>query len=183
MTAARESAARAAPAPPPRPRQRPWSGARSGIPARSPACSVTVTAASGRSKTWRRSTPGDLRPARPGPAPAAAARLVAQLPVRPGAPAPACCPHARPARPACGRRSFSAAIAAAAACPALGWTAASEEFRGVCIQPRLQLGDPLPGLRQLSPRLLQRAQRVRQFLAQRRRQPGVLAWHTPGGRT
>jgi hypothetical protein len=39
-------------------------------------------------------------------------------------------------------------------------------------QPRLKLSDPLAGLRQLRPCLLQRGQRIRQLTAQRCRQPG-----------
>lgn len=39
-------------------------------------------------------------------------------------------------------------------------------------RPRLQLSDPLPGLHQLPPHLRQRAQRLRQFLAQRCHQRG-----------
>ena len=48
-------------------------------------------------------------------------------------------------------------------------------FRGVprvLPQPRLKLSDPLAGLRQLRPCLLQRGQRIRQFTAQRCHQPG-----------
>ena len=104
--------------------------------------------------------PGDRPSRQPGPAPAAAARLMADLPVRPG--------HLRQ------RRSLMPVLAAGLA-PALlrsdrslGRLAQSLARRRpggvprVLLQPRLKLSDPLPGLLQLRPRLRQRGHRLGQ---------------------
>ena len=115
--------------------------------------------------------PGHRPSRQPGPAPPAPARLMADLPVRPG--------HLRQ------RRAVMPVLAARLAAGLLpqrprprrrlvqaltGWRPGGIPRR--LPQPRLQLSDPLPGLRQLPPRLLQRAQRIRQLPAQRCHQRG-----------
>ena len=129
--------------------------------------------------------PGD-RPARQArPAPAAAARLMAQLPVRPGhLRQRAACVPVLPARLAAAsfpqrsprRRRLAQSLA--------GRRAGRVPRR--LPQPRLKLSDPLPGLRQLHGRLRQRSLRPGQFGAQRGHQrsqhllPGtsIIARHT-----
>ena len=115
--------------------------------------------------------PGDRPPGQPGPAPPAAARLMRHLPVRPG--------HLRQRRVL--RPVLPAGLAAAflpqrprtrrRLVQALARRRPGRIPRRLP-QPRLKLSDPLPGLRQLRTRLLQRGQRIGQLTAQRCHQPG-----------
>jgi hypothetical protein len=68
-------------------------------------------------------------------------RAHAAIPGPAGSPAPASCPHARPARPAYGRSSSAAT--AATACPALRWTAAGRSY-AVSAAPQAQRSAPGP---------------------------------------
>ena len=73
--------------------------------------------------------PGHRPPGQPGAALAAAARLVADLPVRPGR-LPALSPYARPARRACGRSACAAAAVSVRAWPVPRSTAAGRSSAG-----------------------------------------------------
>ena len=132
---------------------RPWCDSRSRTPARS------ADARSPRPAPAAGQRPGAAPPRSPA-APPARPRTGRSSPAHGGPPgpawppAPASSPYARPARRACGH-SASAATAAPA-CPALTRRRPGKIPR-VLPQPGLKLRDPLTGLRQLRPRLLQRA--------------------------
>ncbi len=115
--------------------------------------------------------PGDRPVRQPGAAPAAAARLVPDLLVRPGRLhqhrplCPSCPPGLRPLRFR-SDRGLGAGLASPSPDGGL------EEFRRFCFSRGLKLSDPLPGLRQVHPRLLQRSHRLGQLPVQRCRQRG-----------
>ncbi len=123
------------------------------------------------SKTWRRSTPVTGR----------SASLARHRPQQPGscriswsgradctsiAPlCPSCPPGLRPLRFR-SDRGLGAGLASPSPDGGL------EEFRRFCFSRGLKLSDPLPGLRQVHPRLLQRSHRLGQLPVQRCRQRG-----------
>jgi len=115
--------------------------------------------------------PGDRPPAQPGAAPAAAARLMAHFPVRPG--------HLRqraalvpvlPARLAARSVPQRPRPRRRLARPLTGRRPGGVPRR--LPQPRLELSDPLPGLRQILQRPHQRGLRLGQLPAQRDHQRG-----------
>ena len=128
--------------------------------------------------------PGDRPTRQPSPAPAAAIRLMTQLPVRPG--------HLRQRRalmPVLPARLAAASLPQRPPRRRLIQPLAGRRPRRIArrpSQPRLKLPDPLPGLRQLLSRPRQRRLRPGQLLPQRRHQrsqdliPGtsVIAKHT-----
>ena len=110
--------------------------------------------------------PGHRPSRQPGPAPAAAARLMADLPVRPG--------HLRQCRPLMPVLPAGLAAAFLPQRPRLRRRLRQPLTRRrpggvprVLLQPGLKLSDLLPGLRQLRPRLSQRGHRLGQHLIRR----------------
>ena len=115
--------------------------------------------------------PGDRPPGQARPAPSAAARLVPQLPVRPGR---------------LGQRAALMPVLAARLAAGFlpqrprPWRRLIQPLTGrrprriprTLPQPRLKLSDPLPGLRQVFPCPRQRSPRLGQLPAQRRHQRG-----------
>jgi hypothetical protein len=107
-------------------------------------CSVTLIFTGGRSKTWRRSTPGD-RPARQArPAPAEAAQLVTLFPVRPGHLRQ--CPALVAILPAWLAAALSSAATGAPACQTPHLTVAWRSSAGSgSAAPQAQRSVPVPG--------------------------------------
>ena len=137
------------------------SGARSGSADSS--CSVTSTAASGRPETWRRSTPVTGRPARSAP----------HQPQQPGSwtssqSGRATCASVVPSCPSCppGLRPVFFRNDRGDGLPSPSPEGGREGVARRLPQPRLKPSDPLAGLRQLLPRVLQSTQRIRQLQAQ-----------------
>jgi hypothetical protein len=129
-------------------------------------------------------------PRQPGPAPPAPARLMADLPVRPG--------HLRQRRALMPVLPAGLAAAFLPQRPRPRWRLiqplARRRLRGIprrLPQPRLQLSDPLPRLRQFPERPSQRSLRLRQLRAQRGHHSrqhliagtGIITRHSPDATT